>query len=102
MAEEGNTIDTEQAVLLLKQRLNRMTGISAMDDYLEARINAAVKRLEDDGITVTDSVRDMMLVVDLAAWQYANRDKPGGEPEWLRDEKRSRWLQDRQVKANDP
>lgn len=102
MAEERMPVDIDQAVLLLKQRLNRLTGISALDDYLQTLVQAAIQRLGRAGITLTDSVSDLMLVVDMAAWQYANRDKPGAEPEWLKDEKRNRWLQDRQVSSDDP
>lgn len=103
MAEtQSSPVDVSQAVLLLKQRLNRLTGISALDEYLQTLVQAAIQRMGRAGITLTDSVSDLMLVVDMAAWQYANRDKPGTEPEWLQAEKRNRWLQDRQVSSNDP
>lgn len=103
MAEEWTSpVDVAQAMLLMKQRLNRMTGISAADEYFEHRIKAAIERLNRKGITLTDSVDDLMLVVDYAVWQYGNRDKPGADPDWLKDEIRNRWLSERQVGADDP
>ena len=35
-----------------------------------------------------------MLVVDTTVYQYQNRDKPGGMPEWLRLRRRERWLRE--------
>lgn len=103
MAEEWTSpVDVAQAMLLMKQRLNRMTGISAADDYFEHRIKAAIKQMKRKGITLTDSVEDLMLVVDYAVWQYGNRDKAGAAPDWLQDEIRERWLSERQVGKDDP
>lgn len=88
------------ALSLAKVRLNRMS--SELDEYLEARIRAAIGALEQTGISLTDSVDDIMLVADYAVWQYQNRDKPGDMPEWLRLMRRERWLNNRgEVKAND-
>lgn len=88
------------ALSLAKVRLNRMS--SELDEYLEARIRAAIGALEQTGISLTDSVDDIMLVTDYAVWQYQNRDKPGDMPEWLRLMRRERWLNNRgEVKAND-
>lgn len=88
------------ALGLLKQRLNRADD--ALEEYWRARIDAAAGQLEDIGITLTDSVADVMLVTDYAVWQYQNRDKPGNMPEWLRLARRERWLNNRTVIANDP
>lgn len=88
------------ALGLLKQRLNRADD--ALEEYWRARIDAAAGQLEDIGITLTDSVADVMLVTDYAVWQYQNRDKPGDMPEWLRLARRERWLNNRTVIANDP
>lgn len=81
------------ALSLVKVRLNRMS--SELDEYLEARIRAAIGALEQTGISLTDSVDDIMLVTDYAVWQYQNRDKPGDMPEWLRLMRRERWLTNR-------
>ena len=40
-----------------------------------------------------------MLVVDVAVWQYSNRDSAAGMPPWLRLRRRERWL--REAGAND-
>ena len=78
------------ALGLVKQRLNRSDD--ALDTYFEARVRSAAAELERIGIALTDSVDDIMLVADYAAWQYLNRDKPGMMPEWLRLMRRERWL----------
>lgn len=88
------------ALSLAKVRMNRMS--SELDEYLEARIRAAIGALEQTGISLTDSVDDIMLVTDYAVWQYQNRDKPGDMPEWLRLMRRERWLTNRgEAKADD-
>ena len=33
-----------------------------------------------------------MLLVDFTVWQYQNRDQGGSMPEWLRLQRRERWL----------
>ena len=48
--------------------------------------------MERKGINLTDSIDDLMLVVDGAAWNHANRDKMTGQPEWLRKKTVGRWL----------
>lgn len=80
-------------LLLVKQRLDMMPGINARDDYLEARIEAAEKELEHMGAQLADDAPDdLMLLVDYVAWSFSNRDKAGGEPEWLRQRIRNKWL----------
>lgn len=80
------------ALQLLKTRLDRMPEDTARDDYYEMRVKEAIAELERKGIRVTDAVDDLMLVVDLAAWNHANRDKPGAQPDWLRHKLRGRWI----------
>lgn len=86
-------VNTTTALALVKARLNRLANDTTLDDYLNARINAAIDALQATGIILTDSAEDMMLVVDYAVWEYQNRDKPGGMPDWLRLRRRERWLQ---------
>ena len=86
--------NVEQALLSMKQRKDMMTGITQRDDYMTMRIKAVVAELERKGIHLTDSIDDLMLVVDMAVWQYNNRDQSGAEPEWLRHRIRERWLSD--------
>lgn len=94
-----SAVNETTALSLLKARLNRLSGDTSLDTYFQARISAAVQSLEGTGITLTDSEEDLMLTVDLAVWQYQNRDKPGSMPEWLRLQRRERWL--REVSADD-
>jgi hypothetical protein len=94
--------DTSTALGLMKARLNRLQTDTSLDEYFTARLEAADQALTKAGITLTDSTRDMVLVVDMAVWQYQNRDKPDGMPEWLRLARRERWLNERvEVTADD-
>lgn len=82
----------KQALALMKTRTNRTPGDASLDEMYSARLDAAEKRLERTGITMTDSLEDVMLLVDQAVYDYQNRDKQTGEPDWLRMRKRERWL----------
>lgn len=77
---------------IVKSRLNRMD--TALDEYLIARIQAAVSELEAAGIHVRDDSRDNVLVADFVVWEYQNRDDRGDRPMWLRAAIRDRWLQE--------
>ena len=78
---------------IVKARLGRLDTV--LDDYFRARIEAAQEELRETGIHVRPySQRDMVLVADYVVWQYQNRDKPDAMPEWLRIERRERWMQD--------
>lgn len=77
---------------IVKARLNRMDN--ALDDYLIARIRAAVAELEAAGIHAKDNERDTVLVSDIVVWEYQNRDDRGDRPMWLRAAIRDRWLQE--------
>ena len=86
----------EQALGFLKARLNRPATNHSIDEYLKARLRAADKSLERAGIRLREEdTGDLMLLVDYTEWQYKNRDKPGGMPEWLRLARRERWLAER-------
>jgi hypothetical protein len=87
------SVDTQTALLLVKTRLNRTANDTTLDEYFQARINAAIGELEATGIALTASTEDLLLVVDYAVWQYQNRDTPGSMPEWLRLRRRERWVQ---------
>lgn len=86
-------INTTAALGLVKTRLNRVEGDTSLDDYFTARINAAIAALEATGIRLDNGADDLMLVVDYTVWEYQNRDKPGGMPDWLRLRRRERWVQ---------
>ena len=89
-------MDTNAALSLVKSRLNRLASDTSLDEYLTARITAAEKELEAIGIHLSaDAPDDLMLLVDYTVWQYQNRDKPGGMPDWLRLKRRERWLRER-------
>ena len=86
-------VNAETALALVKTRLNRLPGDTSLDEYLTARINAAIGEIEATGIALTDSVADLMLVVDYSVWAYQNRDQATGMPDWLRLRRRERWVQ---------
>lgn len=84
------------ALRLLKSRLNRLPGDTTLDEMLTARLQAAAEELKRKGIVLDEaSVDDTTLVVDVAAWNYGSRDKPGGVPDWLKLRIRERWLHER-------
>ena len=85
-------IDTQMALSLMKARLNRLDADTSKDEEFTARLEAAAEELSGVGIHLTDSPADLMLLVDNAAWQYSNRDKNTGMPDWLRLKRRERWL----------
>jgi len=84
--------DAETALSLVKSRLNRLSGDTAIDDYLRARIDSAALELQRQGVTLTDAMNDTLLLVDMMVWQYQSRDKTGAMPDWLRLRLRERWL----------
>lgn len=90
MAMTATSVET--ALQMLKTRLNR--NAPALDEYFTNLLLAEVQKLGDNGIHLNDSMQDIMLLVDMAAWRYNNRDKPGAMPEWLRLLRRERWLAD--------
>lgn len=87
-------INAATALSLIKARLNRLESDTTLDEYLTARLSAACAELEKTGITLDDGADDLMLAVDYTVWQYQNRDKPGGMPDWLRLRRRERWVQE--------
>lgn len=87
-------MDMEMALGLVKARLNRPPGDTALDEYLKKRIEGAAVKLKRMGIHLTESADDMMFLVDYTVWQYQNRDKAGDMPEWLKHDRRERWIAD--------
>lgn len=85
--------DAQTALSLLKSRLNRLEEDTSLNEVLSMRIEEAAEELEHIGIALDNSTRDMMLIVDYAAWKYQNRDKAGQMPEWLKRERFERWLE---------
>ena len=81
------------ALSLLKSRLDRLQEDTSRDDVLGARLDESAEELEAIGIALQDTQRDLMLIVDYAAWKYQNRDKPGEMPQWLKRERFERWLE---------
>lgn len=92
----------EMVLGLVKARLNRLASDTSLDAYFATRIAAANAELGRNGIALEmESTRDQILLADVVAWQYSNRDKPGSMPDWLRLERRERWLQ-QGADARDP
>lgn len=90
----AETYDAETALGLMKARLNRMRSDASQDEYLRARIAAAAQRLAANGIVLDDSPGDTMLLVDMATWDYQNRDRGEAMPAWLKDVRRDRWMKE--------
>lgn len=89
------TTITSLALPMLKTRLNRLSGDTALDETaLLPRLRGGVLALKRNGIRLTDSTEDVCLLVDYAAWRYQNRDQPGEMPQWLRLLRRERFLTD--------
>lgn len=85
--------DMNQALALMKARLNRMPQDMTLDDYFSNRLQAAAEEL--NGMFRADldeSIGDLMLLVDYAVWSYQNRDQSGAQPAWLRMRLRERFL----------
>ena len=72
--------DTLQALTLVKARLNRLQTDTSLDDYLMSRIDGSAAALAENGIRLTDSPSDLMLLVDYTVWRYNNRDSAGEMP----------------------
>lgn len=87
-------VNVNEALELVKARLTRL-GQAPLDNYLRMRIEAAADDLEGSGIHLQNTAADLMLVVDQTCWDYANRDKQEGMPNWLRLRRRERWLRER-------
>lgn len=87
-------MDMEMVLGLVKARLNRPPGDTALDAYFKKRIEGAEAKLKRTGIHLTESADDMMLLVDYTVWKYQNRDKAGDMPEWLKHDRRERWIAD--------
>lgn len=91
----------EIAYQMLLARLDRAgtQPPEALAVYLRKRLDSAVTQLESAGIVLADTPQDLMLIVDLAAWQEQNRDNSSGTPNWLRTQIRNRWIQQREAEA---
>jgi hypothetical protein len=91
-----NLEQTQLVLEIVKARLNRLASDTTLDPYLTSRIEAAASELEGMGIHLVDNdMEDQVMLADFTVWQYSNRDKPGGMPDWLRLKRRERWLRDR-------
>lgn len=85
-------VDTDAALGLVKVRLNRLPTDTSLDEYLIARISAAIQEAEAIGIKLDSGYDCLLYVVDYTVWAYQNRDSAGGQPEWLRLRRRELWL----------
>lgn len=91
----------DTALTLFKERLDRMKTDTSRDELWRARIDDAIAYLNRSGIAkivpdesggLTDSMDDLMLIVDLAVWRHQNRDKGESRPKWLSERFKDRWL----------
>jgi len=69
------------------QMLKTDLGItaSAYDERLGQYLDAAQKRIEEEGVTLdTNDIGDMQIIVMYAAWMWRRRDTMEGMPRMLR------------------
>ena len=90
-------INVDTAIAMVKQRKDMLQTANPKDAYIDMRVRETIGELQDMGIHLVDTPQDMMLVVDIAVWKYNNRDKSHAEPQWLRDAKNTRWINDRSI-----
>lgn len=88
-------IDVNIALDLMKARLNRLAGDTSLDGLFVTTLQASAEELEKTGIQLNDTAQDVMLVVNTAVWHYQSRDSQTGMPDWLRLQRRERWLNER-------
>ena len=88
--------EVDAILRIVRARLNRGQRYEPeMDEYLTARIHAALRELDRKGIRYRfGDPDDRMFVTDYVCWQYSNRDKNEPMPEWLKLARRERWLSD--------
>lgn len=85
--------DANQALSLMKTRLDRVQSDSSRDDLFLMQLDAAEQELASAGITIqTNDTRDLMLLIDTAVLRYRQRDSQHGDPDWYRLRRRERWL----------
>ena len=81
------------ALAIVKTRLNRLQGDTSLDETaLQPRLDGAVLTLKKNGIELTDTMDDIVLLADYVVDRYQNRDHPGEMPQWLRLLRRERFL----------
>lgn len=87
-------MDEEQVYRLLLARLDRAGKPPpvVLESYWRQRITEAQEYIINQGIQLSDSIEDMLLVVDYAAWMIDSRDMSGAMPEWLRYKIKQRWF----------
>lgn len=90
-------INVDTAIAMVKQRKDWLNTANPKDLYISMRVNETIGELRDMGIHLVDTPQDLMLVVDIVVWKYNNRDKSQAEPQWLRDAKNTRWMNDRSI-----
>lgn len=71
---------------MLLEMLKVDLGITttAYDERLGQYLSSAQAQIEREGITLTDSVDDMQIIVMYAAWMWRRRDGMEGMPRMLR------------------
>lgn len=75
----------DDQLVMLKHDLQRNQKFTAQDEYLLNLLEDASAKIAEEGIVLTDSVRDGMLCVNYAAYLYRKRaDSEGAMPRSLR------------------
>lgn len=63
----------DDQLVILKHDLQRSQKFTAQDDYLLTLLEDASAKISEEGIALTDSIRDGMLCVNYAAYLYRKR-----------------------------
>lgn len=66
----------EDQLVMLKHDLERSQTFVGQDEYLLNLLEVAAEKIAEEGIVLTDSIRDGMLCVSYAAYLYRKRAAP--------------------------
>lgn len=72
------------STLLSGLKVDLGIATTAYDERLTVYIQTAQARIVEEGITLTDSIDDLMLTQQYAAWLWHKRDTMEGMPRMLR------------------
>lgn len=93
MSNSKIELDLEMAYRLLLANRNRagMPPPAPLSEYWRSVIDAAVGEIESQGIILSNSTDDLMLIADYASYRIDAREKGGAMPDWLRSNLAQRW-----------
>lgn len=75
---------TDPTTLLGALKIDLRLSTDAYDERLEAYLENAAEAITREGVELTDSAEDQMLVVQYAAWTWRRRDTGEAMPRMIR------------------